>query len=491
MVSLPGSGHVRSSQIMNVWFVIRIISLLSAVSIGMPALAQPVPSTVAAALRAAAITPSEYGVVALPLDGGPPLIAHNESLAFNPASTMKLVTTYAALSLLGAGYRWQTPILMRGRIEDGVLDGDLVLRGGGDPKLVIEDMVEMVSRLRALGLRVIRGNLAIDDSLYEIGDESTEKFDGDPSQPYNVRPHAAMMNFKATRLTVRPQSSGLAIDLDPPLADVGVVDEVKVVGGPCRNGIAGLAIRDTGSEHKPLIRVAGIYSGACGEQSTMTAVLSHRQFIQAFFGGAWRAAGGVWEGRAVIERRADPGLPVLLQWTSPRNLGEVVKDINKFSNNVMARQVMLQTSTETAPRRPATLDRARKLIIAWLEKRGLRSPDIIIDNGSGLSRQERIAPMTLARVLVDASRSPDASVFLQSLPVVGVDGTMKARLKSDPVAGNAWIKTGSLNDVRSIAGYVDAASGRRYAVVMLINGPRAEGSTPAQDALLKWLYLNG
>jgi D-alanyl-D-alanine carboxypeptidase/D-alanyl-D-alanine-endopeptidase (penicillin-binding protein 4) len=207
---------MRSSQIMNIWFVIRIIALLSAVSISLSALAQPVPPTVAAALRAAAITPGEYGVVALPLDGGPPLIAHNESLAFNPASTMKLVTTYAALSLLGAGYRWQTPILIRGRIDDGVLDGDLVLRGGGDPKLVIEDMVEMVSRLRALGLRVIRGNLVIDDSLYDIGDESTEKFDGDPSQPYNVRPHAAMMNFKATRVSVRPQTGGLAVDMDPP-----------------------------------------------------------------------------------------------------------------------------------------------------------------------------------------------------------------------------------------------------------------------------------
>ena len=476
---------------MNVWFVIRLISLLSALSIGMPALAQPVPPTVGAALRASAIGPGEYGVVALPLDGGPPLIAYNESLAFNPASTMKLVTTYAALSLLGANYRWHTPILIRGSIDDGVLDGDLVLRGGGDPKLVIEDMVEMVSRLRALGLRVIRGNLVIDDSLYEIGDESTEKFDGDPSQPYNVRPYAAMMNFKATKVTVRPQTSGITIDLDPPLADVGVIDEVRVLGGPCRNGIAGLAIRDSGTEQKPLIRVAGSYSSACGEQSTMTAVLNHRQFIQAFFGSAWRSAGGVWDGRAVIERRTDPRLPVLMQWTSPRTLADVVKDINKYSNNVMARQLMLQTSTDLPRRRPATLERARKVIIGWLEKRGLRSPEIVIDNGSGLSRQERIAPLALARVLIDASQSPDAPVFLQSLPVVGVDGTMKGRLKTDLVAGNAWIKTGSLNDVRSIAGYVDAASGRRYAVVMLINGPRAEGSAPAQDALLKWIYANG
>ena len=193
----------------------------------------------------------------------------------------------------------------------------------------------------------------------------------------------------------------------------------------------------------------------------------------------------------MIERRVDLRLPVLMQWTSPRTLGDVVKDINKYSNNVMARQVMLQTSTDLPRQRPATLERARKVIIGWLEKRGLRSPEIVIDNGSGLSRQERISPMTLARVLIDAAHSADAPVFLQSLPVVGVDGTMKSRLKTDPVAGNAWIKTGSLNDVRSIAGYVDAASGRRYTVVMMINGPRAEGSSPAQDALLKWIYANG
>ena len=449
------------------------------------------PAPVAEAIRVAAIAPGEFGIAVVALDGRAALLAHNAEQAFNPASTMKLVTTYAALSLLGADYRWNTALAMRGRLEGDVLHGDLVLRGGGDPKLVIEDMTELVARLRGTGLREIRGNLVIDDSLYEIGDESYEKFDGDPSQPYNVRPNAALMNFKATKVVVRPEGAAVSLTLDPPLAGVPLVNEVKLIRGACRFGAPGLAIRDAGPEDRPSIRIGGAYSAGCGEQATMAAVLNHRQFIQGFFLAAWQAAGGTWTGRATLERRTDPLLPVMAQWTSPRTLGDVVRDINKFSNNVMARQVMLQTSSELTARQPATLERARRAVFGWLERRGLRSPELVIDNGSGLSRQERISPASLAKVLADAALSDQAAIFIESLPVVGVDGTMKARMRGEPIEGRARIKTGSLNDVRSIAGYVDAASGRRYAVVMLVNGPRAAGSSAAQDALLRWVHANG
>ena len=456
-----------------------------------PALGQTMPPAVADAVRAAGVSSGEVGLLVVPLDGGAPIAAHNAEMAFNPASTMKLVTTYAALSLLGPDYRWTTSLAVRGRVQGDTLHGDLVLRGGGDPKLVIEDMTELVARLRATGLREIRGNLVVDDSLYDVGDGSYEKFDGDPAQPYNVRPHAALMNFKATRVVVRPQDGAVAIALDPPLAGVPLVNEVKLVRGACRFGVGGLAVRDAGPEEQPSIRVGGAYSAGCGEQSTMVAVLNHRQFIHGFFLGAWQAAGGAWGGRTVVERRVDPSLPALAQWTSPRTLADVVRDINKFSNNVMARQVMLQTSADATARQPATIERARRTVATWLERRGLRSPELVIDNGSGLSRQERISPASLARLLIHAGRSDHAAVFVDSLPVAGVDGTMKGRLRDEPVAGRAWIKTGSLNDVRSIAGYVDAASGRRYAVVMLVNGPRAGATTGAQDALIRWVHANG
>ena len=490
--------------------------------------AQALPASVAEALQRAGVQAADHGTVVLPIEAGPPLVLHNPTMGFNPASTMKLVTTHAALDLLRPDYRWQTQVHMRGVLRGDVLEGDLVLRGSGDPKLVIEDLKALIDTLRQRGLREIKGRLVIDDSLYELAEGAGDAIDGDRSQPYNVMPHAAMMNFKAVKLTVMPAAGRTQIAVDPPLGRIDLINAIKPVQGPCRHGIQGLRVgeivgggkRPTGSSAvsatsaaaptaqardasaasglnappRTAIQVSGPYSVSCGEQSNMVAVLDHREFIEALFAAAWEAAGGRWEGEAVIERHVDPALPVLARWQSERTLVDVVRDVNKFSNNVMARHLMLQASISgpaQVPTRPATLERARTTLNQWLERRGLRSPEFVIDNGSGLSRRERISAQSLARVLIDASRSEHGEIFQASLPVAGQDGTMRNRLKAEPVAGQAWIKTGSLNDVRSIAGYVRAHSGRLYAVVMLVNGPRAPGSGPAQDALLRWVHANG
>jgi len=473
-------------------------------------LAQTLPDSVTQALQRAGVLATDHGTVVLPIEAGPPLVSHNPAMGFNPASTMKLVTTHAALDLLRPDYRWQTQVHMRGVLRGDVLEGDLVLRGSGDPKLVIEDLQALIQSLRQRGLREIRGRLVIDDSLYELAEGTGEAIDGDRSQPYNVVPHAALMNFKAVKLTVLPVAGRAQIAVDPPLGRIDLINAIKPVQGPCRSGIHSLQVSEIAASSvrpaggsgadaskatpRTAIRVSGPYSVSCGEQSNMVAVLDHREFIEALFAAAWEGAGGRWDGEAVIERHVDPALPLLALWQSDRTLLDVVRDVNKFSNNVMARHLMLQASVvgpEHSPARPATLERARTTLNQWLERRGLRTPEFVIDNGSGLSRRERISAQGLARVLIDAARSDHAEAFQASLPVAGQDGTMRNRLKGEPVAGQAWIKTGSLNDVRSIAGYVRARSGRLYAVVMLVNGPRAPGSGPAQDALLRWVHANG
>lgn len=447
---------------------------------------------VAEALRAAGLPVDQIGLIAVPLGGGAPLLSANANVAMNPASTMKLVTTYAALSILGADYRWRTGAYLRGRLADGVLDGDLVIKGGGDPKLVIEDLTEFVAHMRAAGLRQIRGDLVLDDGIYELDatpdGRSDGPIDGDPSQPYNVRPFGALMNFKATKVIVRPSPGGLSIALDPPLADVVIENDLRPVRGGCRHGAPGVFVRDSGAQSRIAVRFSGPYSPACGEQAAFVAMLTHRQFIHGLFKAAWQAAGGAWEGRTRVERGVARGA-AWVEWTSPRTMADVVQDINKFSNNLMARHVMLQTAV--SPTGAATLERARRVVREWLDAQGLGIPELRIDNGSGLSRHERISAAGLAQVLISAAASPVADLIRGSMPVVGVDGTMRSRLAGDPVAGNAWIKTGSLNDVRAIAGYVNASSGRRYAVVLLINGPRAEISQPAQDAVLRWVHRNG
>ncbi|MGD9942206.1 MAG: D-alanyl-D-alanine carboxypeptidase/D-alanyl-D-alanine-endopeptidase [Burkholderiaceae bacterium] len=430
----------------------------------------------------------QVGAVVLPIEGGPPLFAHEAQRPLNPASTMKLLTTYAALALLGPDYRWRTELRLRGPLQDGVLRGDLLLRGGGDPKLVIEDLAELIARMRAAGLQRIEGDLVIDDAIY-AGDGGGPAFDGDPSQPYNVRPFGALMNFKSTRLVVRPAGRLAEISFDPALDDVLVDNQVKLVGGPCRYGAAGLIVRDGAAAGAANVRIAGSYSRACGEQSMFAAVLDHRQFVHALFKAAWRAAGGQWDGRTRIERNVSRGEPWLV-WESPRTLADVIYDINKFSNNVMARQLMLQVAAESGMR-PAVEADAARIVWAWLAAQHLRFDELVVDNGSGLSREERTSAEHLARVLRHAASGPYADLLRESLPVVGVDGTMRKRLLGEPIVGNAWIKTGSLNNVRAIAGYVTAVSGKRYAVALIVNGPGAADSRPLQDSLLRWVYDNG
>ena len=440
-------------------------------------------------LHDAGVAPQQVGAIALPLDGARPLIAYDAELPLNPASTIKLVTTYAGLSLLGPDYRWRTEARLRGALREGVLHGDLVLRGGGDPKLVIEDLTEFVARMRAAGLEEIDGDLVLDDAIFDTGPHSVDDFDGEPSQPYNVRPFGALMNFKSTRIVVRPAGRRAQIVFDPALADVALDNRVRLVGGPCRFGASGLQVRDGVLHGAPLVSVTGSYSRACGEQGLFAAMLDHRQFVHALFKAAWQAAGGRWRGRTRIERGASAGEPWLV-WVSPRTLADVVHDINKFSNNVMTRQLMLQVAAE-AGARPATAADARRVIGGWLDAQGLRFRGLLLDNGSGLSRDSRASAAQLAQLLRHAAAGPLADLIRDSLPVVGIDGTMKARLADEPIAGRAWIKTGSLEGVRSIAGYVQAASGRRYSVAMIVNGPAAAASRALQDEFLRWVYANG
>jgi serine-type D-Ala-D-Ala carboxypeptidase/endopeptidase (penicillin-binding protein 4) len=449
------------------------------------------PAPVAKAIRNAGIAEGDVGIYVSEIDAKTPLLTSNASKAFNPASTMKIVTTFAAMSLLGADFRWKTNIYLRGPVRGDILDGDLIFRGSGDPKFVIEDLTELVSQLRAAGLREIRGDLILDNGYFDIGDSSVDAIDGDPSQPYNVLPSATLMNFKATKFVVSPNSANV-ITTDPVLADVQIINDINFVRGACVHRAAGLSIRDAGSEAQPAIRISGAYSIACGETAGFSATLNHRQFSQAFFKAAWQVSGGVFLGRARFERDAASKVktPPFFTWVSPRSLIDVSRDINKFSNNVMARQLMLTTSAEIL-KLPATLDRARRTISTWLDRQGLNSSEFVIDNGSGLSRTERIAAFTLGRILNKAALSPYGEIFRESLPVVGVDGTMARRLENHPINGRAWIKTGSLKSVRTIAGYVDAASGKRYSVVLLVNSGNAENAQDLQDTLLRWVYSQG
>ena len=417
-------------------------------------------------------------------------VMHQAERPFNPASTMKLVTTHAALSMLGPGYRWTTRFLTTGPIRDGVLQGDLILQGGGDPHLVIEDLHALMADLRAQGLTTIRGDLVVDDARFAVGPADGEAFDGDASQAYNVRPWAALTNFKASKLVIDPKKRQLA--LEPPLADVQLRYDVKVLKGRCRSGGTRLGVQDGATAAgRPVVSVNGTQVRACGSQQFYAAMLDHQQFLHGIFKAAWKDMGGQFTGRTRIQPGAAVRGRPLYAWQSTLDLGEVVHHINKFSNNVMTRMLLLEMAAASG-QGALPPDRAGQWLHQWYRGQGLALPSLVMENGSGLSRQARISAGDMVTLLARAASSPTAPWFEDSLPVVGIDGTMKTRLRMDPVAGQAQIKTGTLQDVRAIAGYVTAASGRRYALSLMINGKYpAERALHAQDELLRWVYRHG
>jgi len=441
------------------------------------------PPSVAKALAAANIPLSSVGVVVQEVGANSPRLSLNAQQAMNPASVMKLVTTFAALEILGPASTWKTEVLTTAPIVDGVLDGDLYLRGNGDPKLTGERFWLLLRQLRSKGLREIRGNLVLDRSAFSLTDTGAS-FDDQPLRPYNVGPDALLLNFKALRLSLSPDPAQQAVTVLPELLpdNVDIVNLIKLGNNGC--GEWKDRIRADLARHDNRFRLAltGVYAASCGDKSWNLGVLPHDQYVFGLFRLLWRELGGEISGE-VADGGVPPQAKVLAESESP-TVTEVVRDINKYSNNVMARQLFLSMARQQG----ATPDLAAAAVKNWLAERGLGLPELVLENGSGLSRKERIAPASLVRLLQAAWNSPLMPEFISSLPLTAVDGTMKKRLGNAGVAGRAHIKTGTLDGVKTIAGYVQDSNGKMLAVVFLVNHGNAALAQAAQDALLQWAY---
>ena len=446
------------------------------------------PAPLSQALAQAGISESSVGIFAQDVNANRPLLAVGDARALNPASTIKLLTTFAALDLLGPAFRWTTDIYAAGPRQGAIVAGDLVIKGRGDPQLTLENFWLMLRDLRARGVREIRGDLVLDRSYFDPAENTDPaSFDNEPTRPYNTAPDALLVNFKAVRVQFVPDSESrrLAIIVEPPLAQVQVLNNVAVDGEPCGDWVDRLKLTVLGDSANVRLLFGGTYSLACGEKERSYSVLGHAQYVYGLFSMLWRELGGTFTG-AVRTTEVPPGAQLLLSHQT-QTLAEIVYDINKFSNNVMARQLYLSLGA-LAFGPPANGEKSAGAIGQWLTARRLAFPELVLENGSGLSRSEHLSARSLGQLLLSAYRSAVMPEFVASLPVVAVDGTMKKRLTASELAGQAHIKTGSLAGVRAIAGYVLDHSGRTVAVVCIINDANAANAQPVQDALLSWIY---
>jgi D-alanyl-D-alanine carboxypeptidase/D-alanyl-D-alanine-endopeptidase (penicillin-binding protein 4) len=463
--------------------------LLFLVAIGL-ASAQSLPASVEQALKRAHIPLSGVAAYVQDVDGGRPLVAYNVAQAMNPASTMKLLTTYAALELLGPTYTWKTEAYAGGKLQGDVLEGDLILKGYGDPKLTLENFWLLLRKLRALGLREIRGDLVLDRSYFEAAEYDPARFDAEPLRAYNAGSDALLLNFKAVRFQFVPDADRGAVTViaEPKPAGLAFTAAVRATDGPCGDWRADLKADFQSNGASAKASFAGSMPASCGERYWNASLLAQPNYVYGVFRQLWEESGGTIAG-GWKDGPVPPDARLLAANESPSN-AELVRDINKFSNNVMARQLFLTLSAEVL-KLPGRSDRSAQVVQSWLAEKQLDFPELVLENGSGLSRQERISAGHMGALLRQAWRSAVMPELMSSLPLVAYDGTMRRRLRFESIAGQAHIKTGSLADARTLAGYVLDKRGRRHVVVLFINHPNAAAGQPAQDALLEWVYEVG
>jgi len=506
------------------------------------------PEPVAQLMQSSRIPQEAAGVIVM--RGDTVLVSHNPSQSMSPASTMKLFTTLAALEQLGPVFRGRTEFRSDAEVVNGVLQGDLILRGGADADLNEDALAHMLQALRNQGIRKIKGDIVVDRLLFtpsrpEVGQAP---FDEYPWAYYNVIPNAALVNTNLLKVEMRSTGDKVDLLMLPEMDKVSIRSDMKLTSTACaswENGWRTPSYTRKGDRIEVVLH--GTFPKDC-TKSTSINVLDSQDYLARLLLAEWRKLGGSLGGDVREAELPAPGpSPVaqhaegtigagapahsaasndvpataaatttaaaapaaakpirLLAEHVSRSLPEILRDTNKQSDNTLARTIFLSLGSLEAdpllgskplpadPNGVSTPMRAETAIRAWLQQHNIDGNGLVLDNGSGLSRSERATPAQLAGVLQAGLRSLWMPEFLSSLPIAATDGTMRRRLKESPAAQRARLKTGSLSGVIAIAGYVPDANNQPCIVVAILNDEHvANGAGRAVlDSLVDWVARN-
>ena len=443
------------------------------------------PSVVAEALKKAGIPQTGVAVYVQSVDAVVPKVSHHAEKSMNPASVMKLVTTHAALDLLTPTYRWKTELYRDGEIVNGSLNGNLIIKGYGDPSFKAQEFWRLLMSLQQAGISEIKGDLIIDKSYFAKNVGVRRTFDNETWRAYNAEPSAFLVNGRNTSVKFVAAESKVVVSQEFELPEVNIINNMKLVTGICGDWRSRFGYTVKQKEVLSIITFNGTFSPDCGERYLELSVFDDEKYAFYTFKKLWRELGGKFNGKLRVEALPVGATKVLEQVSDP--LGYVIRDLNKWSNNLMARQLLLTIAAEKIGQ-PATEANGEMAIKTWLANKGQKFDELVVENGSGLSRIERISAQHLGQLLVGAYHSAIMPELMASLPIAGLDGTAQRRLKDTSLQGRAHLKTGSLDGVNAIAGYVLDSQNKRHVLVMLINHAKADASKSAQDALIEWVY---
>ncbi len=446
------------------------------------------PPAVARALTQTGVPASHVSIYVRDAGTNETIAELNANTPRSPASTIKVLTTFAALDMLGPAYTWKTHAYLGGKLANGVLNGDLILVGEGDPYMTSERWWAFVHQIRELGLAKINGDIVIDNTYFAPIPDSRAAFDAQPYRSYNVIPDALMVNFQTSRFTMTSlgQRGRAQIVVNPLPANLTIKNQLRVGSGRCQGYNRGVTF-DTPADDPNTIVIGGQLAATCGNFSISRAIMSAPDYAYGTFHTLWTESGGAIDGGMRVEKR--PADARRLHSFDSVSLAEVIRLVNKYSNNVMARHLLLTLGAEKFGA-PATVEMGRNAVRAWLVGRKIEMPGFVLDNGSGLSRDERVTARGLGEVLDAAWHSPFMPEFAASLPLAATDGTLRNRFRAPGMQGRLRLKTGRIDHVNALAGFVNAASGKTYVVVIILNHPDAHAGVgeAVQTELIRWVF---
>lgn len=469
---------------------VRFFAMVTGLALGFAVQAQTVPAAIAEMMKKQGVRSEDVSILVQAVDAEHPLVALNEEVFRHPASVAKLLTTAAGLLRMGADYRWETQFYVDNLPDaNGVVNGNLYVVGGGDPFLVQERFEEMIAGLRAEGVRHVTGNIVMDNSLYRLSaaERDRESFDGAKWSAYNAVPDPLMVNFRTVKISIVPQGKGKAkLEMYPQIMNWSLKNALKVNAAACGKKTYAPDVKIVRDDRGyATVEIFGLYSTACGLQELQVVMGEASEQFYYLFRDLWYAAGGSFDGGGQMAIR--PSTAKLIHTAYSLPLSEQIAKMNQLSNNVMTRQLMLTLGTYTHGV-PGSLESGRRALLDTLEAFGIPTEGMVVDNGSGLSRHTRVSATQLMILLRNLYHSAQAETFIQSLAVAGMNGTMEKRFRGEALAGRVYGKTGTVNNVRAFAGYVQAESGRVYALVIMGNGKSAVASRYMQDDLIRWIY---
>ncbi len=415
--------------------------------------------------------------------GGKVIASLNEQKQRTPASVIKVVTTYSAVLELGFDYRWPTRFYTTGALNNGVLQGDLVIEGFGDPTLSDDDLTKIVATIRAEGIDQIKGDIVIDRSYFKVGNKDSSGFDENPYSAYNAMPDAMMFNERISTVCITPNKNEVHKKNNDD--SYKVVNQLEPVNQPCRGRYSWPGVRIDKSEVVPVVLLKGKISKKCGQRNICQVLTKpYKSFYYALKDRLQKESVQIG-GTLRFERVPQNTVELFTYYSDP--LEKIVSQTAKKSNNLYARHLLLLLGAKVYGA-PATLDKGRSAIDYILESKGvLKKGSVRIDNGSGLSRTAKLSAKVLADVFDNAyDRYGDR--WMQTLSIAGVDGTIKGRFGGTVVRNRAWMKTGTVKHVKNIGGYVQNIAGKLYTVVIMVNGPKVRYlGAKLQDDIIKWL----